>query len=68
MKPHRPGGSTLVSDDSPGDWTTATIDDTGAASFYPAAPTTYVGAVPELTDSAGRWDNIAGNTKANLVK
>jgi hypothetical protein len=44
------------------------IDDASAASFYPAKPTAYTGAVQELTDSAKRWDNIAGNTNANLVK
>ena len=42
------------------------IDDAGAATFYPAKPTAYVGAVAELTDAAARWDGIAGNTKANL--
>jgi len=44
------------------------IDDAGAATFYPAKPTAYVGAVQELTDAAERWDGMAGNTKANLVK
>ena len=44
------------------------IDDKGVASFYPAAPTAYVGAVQELVDAADRWDNMAGNTKANLTK
>jgi hypothetical protein len=43
------------------------IDDAGAATFYPATPTAYVGAVAELTNAAARWDGIAGNTKANLV-
>ncbi|HEX4450255.1 MAG TPA: hypothetical protein VH143_05245 [Kofleriaceae bacterium] len=42
------------------------IDDAGKASFYPATPTAYAGAVSELTDAAARWDGIAGNTKANL--
>ncbi|HEX7836473.1 MAG TPA: hypothetical protein VF469_03370 [Kofleriaceae bacterium] len=44
------------------------IDDKGAASFYPAKPTAYAGSVQELTDAAERWDGLAGNTKANLVK
>jgi hypothetical protein len=44
------------------------IDDAGAATFYPAKPTAYAGAVQELTDAAARWDAQAGNTKANLVK
>lgn len=43
------------------------IDDAGAATFYPTTPTAYTGAVQELTDAAERWDNIAGNTKANLA-
>jgi hypothetical protein len=42
------------------------IDDKGAASFYPAKPTAYPGAVQELTDASARWDGIADNTKANL--
>lgn len=44
------------------------VDDAGAATFYPATPTAHTGAVQELTDATDRWDNMAGNTKANLVK
>ena len=43
------------------------IDDAGKASFYPAKPTAYAGAVTELTDAAARCDGIAGNTNANLL-
>ncbi len=44
------------------------IDDKGAATFYPATPTAYVGATQEVGDAADRWDGISGNTKANLTK
>ena len=44
------------------------IDDAGKATFYPATPVTFTGAVTELTDAATRWDGIAGNSPANLAK
>lgn len=44
------------------------IDDTGAATFYPATPVTFTGAVTELTDAATRWDGLSGNTPTNLAK
>jgi hypothetical protein len=44
------------------------LDDTGKVSFYPAVPTAYPGAVPQVLDATKRWDAIPGMTKANVVK
>lgn len=44
------------------------LDDTGKVSFYPAIPTAYPSAVPQVLDATKRWDAIAGTTKANVVK
>jgi hypothetical protein len=44
------------------------IDDKGVASFYPAKPTAYTGAVPEILDAAERWDKMPGNDKANITQ
>ncbi|HEX7941928.1 MAG TPA: hypothetical protein VF488_08970 [Gemmatimonadaceae bacterium] len=44
------------------------LDDAGKVSFYPATPTAYPGAVPQVLDATKRWDAIPGTTKANIVK